>query len=282
MSYAHPEALVGTEWLAANLGAPDLRLLDGSHHLPTAGRNARAEYDRAHIPGALFFDIDAIADPDTDLPHMLPSAEKFAEDVGRLGIGNGNKVVIYDAVGTTGAARVWWTFRVFGHRDVAVLDGGLPKWLAEGRPMTADVSHFPPQPYRAEKHPELVRDLEQIRRNIDSRREQLLDARSAGRFAAAEPEPRRGLRGGHVPGSLNLPSTRLFNEDRTFRSGEDLRRLFEEAGLDPGKPVATTCGSGVTAAVLALGLYLIGRTDAAVYDGSWSEWGARADTPVEP
>lgn len=281
MTYAHPEALVDTEWLAVHLGDPKLRILDGSHHLPTTGRNARAEYEKAHIPGARFFDIDAIADPDTDLPHMLPSAEKFAADVGRLGIGNDDKVVVYDTVGTTGAARVWWTFRAFGHRDVAILDGGLPKWLAEGRPVTDEAPQPTPQTYRATLHPELVRDLEQVRRNIDEGREQILDARSAGRFQGTEPEPRVGLRGGHIPGSFNLPFPLLFNQDRTFRSADELRRAFEGAGVDLGRPIVTTCGSGVTAAVLAFGLYLIGRTDVAVYDGSWSEWGGRADVPVE-
>jgi thiosulfate/3-mercaptopyruvate sulfurtransferase len=282
MSYAHPEALVDTSWLAAHLEDPNLRLLDGSHHIPTTGRNARAEYDRAHIPGAVFFDIDEIADPDTDLPHMLPSAGKFAADVGALGIGNDTKVVIYDAVGTTGAARVWWTFRVFGHGDVVVLDGGLPKWLAEGRPTTAEIPAPPARPYRAEKNLSLVRDLEQVRGNIEARREQVLDARSAGRFAATEPEPRAGMRGGHIPGSLNLPFTQLFNPDRTFKDADSLRRIFGEAGLDMARPITTTCGSGVTASVLALALYLIGRKDVAVYDGSWSEWGGRPDTPIEP
>ncbi len=281
MPYAHPEALVSTEWLAAHLDDPGLRLLDGSHHLPTTGRNARAEYERAHIPGAIFFDIDAVADPDTDLPHMLPSAERFAANVGRLGIGNHHKVVVYDTIGTTGAARVWWTFRVFGHGDVAVLDGGLPKWLTEKRPTTSATTTLQSETYRAIRNAALVRDLDQVLRNIDTRREQLLDARSAGRFHGTEPEPRAGLRGGHIPGSLNLPFTRLFNEDRTFRSATELRELFAGAGVDLDRPIATTCGSGVTAAVLALGLYLIGRTDTAVYDGSWSEWGARTDTPVE-
>lgn len=282
MNYAHPEALVGTEWLATHLDDPNVRLLDASHHLPTTGRRPKPEYDRAHIQGAIFFDIDAVSDHETDLPHMLPSEQQFAEDVGRLGIGNGHKVVIYDTIGTTGAARVWWTFRVFGHRDVAVLDGGMPKWLAEGRLTTSDVRTRPAERYVARKDAALVRDWQQVLRNIDSRREQLLDARSAGRFDATEPEPRAGLRGGHVPGSLNLPSTSLFNEDRTFRSADELRKLFADAGLDMGQPIVTTCGSGVTASVLALGLYLIGRTDVAVYDGSWSEWGARTDTPVEP
>lgn len=282
MTYAKPEALVDTAWLSAHLGSPGLRILDGSHHLPTAGRNARTEYGERHIPGALFFDIDAVADRDTDLPHMLPSAEQFARDVGAMGIGNDDKVVVYDTIGTTGAARVWWTFRVFGHRDVAVLDGGLPKWLAEGRRAEGGVVTPPAKPYTAEKDESLVRSLEQVRRNIESRREQVVDARSAGRFAAIEPEPRAGMRGGHIPGSLNVPFPELIAPDRTFRSADELRQTFEKAGLDFDRPITTTCGSGVTAAVLALGLYLLGRPDVAVYDGSWSEWGSRQDTPIDP
>jgi len=282
MSDARPEALVDTAWLAEHLHTPNLRIVDGSHHLPTAGRNARTEYGERHIPGAVFFDIDALADRETDLPHMLPSAEQFARDVGALGIGNDDKVVVYDTIGTTGAARVWWTFRVFGHRDVAVLDGGLPKWLAEGRPTDTEAVKLSPKSFRAEKNENLVRSLEQVRRNIDSRREQVVDARSAGRFAATEPEPRAGMRGGHIPGSLNVPYPELLASDRTFRSSEELRQAFADAGVDLERPITTTCGSGVTAAVLALGLYLIGRPDVAVYDGSWSEWGSRQDTPVEP
>ncbi len=282
MSYARPEALVTTAWLAEHVHAPNLRIVDGSHHLPTAGRNARTEYGERHIPGAVFFDIDAIADRDTDLPHMLPSAEQFARDVGALGIGNDDKVVVYDTIGTTGAARVWWTFRVFGHRDVAVLDGGLPKWLAEGRPTEAGAVTLPPKSFKAEKDEKLVRSLEQVRRNIDLRREQVVDARSAGRFAATEPEPRAGMRGGHIPGSLNVPYPKLLASDHTFRSSDELRQAFADAGVDLERPITTTCGSGVTAAVLALALYLIGRSDVAVYDGSWSEWGSRQDTPIEP
>ena len=281
MSYKNPEALVSTEWLAGHLEDPDVRIIDASHHLPTTGRKPRPDYDREHIPGAAFFDIDGVSDHDTDLPHMLPDAATFGAAVGGLGIANGHKVVVYDTIGTTGAARVWWTFRAFGHQDVAVLDGGLPKWKAEGRPLSADPARHPPAAYTATLDPALVRSLDQVRANIDSRREQLLDARSAGRFHGTEPEPRAGLRSGHVPGSCNLPSTSLFQPDRSFKPADELERLFRDAGIDLGRPIVTTCGSGVTAAVLALGLYLIGRDDVAVYDGSWSEWGARADVPVE-
>lgn len=276
-----PQPIVSTEWLAANLDAPDLRVVDASHHLPTTGRNARAEYDERHIPGAVFFDIDRIADPDTDLPHMLPSEELFAREVGALGIGDGHRIVVYDAVGTTGAARAWWTFRVFGVQRVAVLDGGLPKWLADGRPTSTDVPKLPPARLTARKSALLVRDIEQVRANIASLAAQVVDARSAGRFRATEPEPRAGMRGGHIPGSLNMPFTELFKADRTLKPRDELRRLFEGAGVDLGRPIITTCGSGVTASSLALALHLIGRDDIAVYDGSWAEWGSRSDTPID-
>lgn len=280
MAYAKPEALVSTAWLADHLDDPNVRIIDASHHLPTTGRKPRPEYDAEHIPGAAFFDIDGIADHSTDLPHMLPDAATFGNAVGRLGIGEGHKVVVYDTIGTTGAARVWWTFRAFGHRDVVVLNGGLPKWKAEDRPLSAEPATYAPETYAATLDAGLVRSLEQVRANIDAKREQILDARSRGRFRGTDPEPRAGLRSGHVPGSCNLPSTELFQADRSFKPAEELERLFRDAGIDLGRPIVTTCGSGVTAAVLALGLYLIGRDDVAVYDGSWSEWGGRPDVPV--
>jgi len=279
--YVNPTALVSTEWLAEHLNDPDVKILDASHHLPTTGRNARAEYEEQHIPGAIFFDIDAISDPDSDLPHMLPSAEQFAEQVGALGIGEDDKVVVYDTSGPTGAARVWWTFRVFGHGYVAVLDGGLRKWLAEGRPVTGAVPDLPPQELEAEKQEEMVCDRQDMLQNIEWPKAQVVDARSFGRFFAKEPEPRPGMRSGHIPGSLNVPFPSLLDEHGAFKSAEELRRTFQAAGIDLQKPVITTCGSGVTACTLALGLYLIGKTDVAVYDGSWSEWGSRQDTPVE-
>ena len=275
------DALVTTEWLAEHLRDEDVRVVDGSWHMPHLGRDAGREFTEAHVPGAVFFDIDAIADRDTDLPHMLPSPEKFAREIGALGIGDGDQIVVYDVRGVVSAARVWWTFRAFGHDQVAVLDGGLRKWRAEGRP----VESGPPSPIgrrvTARLRPALVRDLEAMRANVASRAAQVVDARSRGRFAGTEAEPRAGLRGGHIPGSLNLPYDELYRPDGTLRPASELRDAFAKAGLDLSRPVITTCGSGVTASVLALALHLIGRPDAAVYDGSWSEWGGRPDTPVE-
>jgi thiosulfate/3-mercaptopyruvate sulfurtransferase len=274
------DALVSTDWLGAHLRDASLRVLDGSWHMPQAKREPRAEFRAAHISGAAFFDIDAIADHSTSLPHMLPSAEAFAQAVGDLGVGTGDLVVVYDTRGVVSAARVWWTFRAFGHDAVAVLDGGLPKWKAEGRLVESGEAKPARRTFRATPRPELVRDLAAMRDNVTARREQVLDARSAGRFTATEPEPRAGLRGGHIPGSLNLPSDGLLQPDGTLLSPVELRKRFEAAGIDFSRPVTTTCGSGITASVLAFGLHLLGHQRVAVYDGSWTEWGGRADTPV--
>jgi thiosulfate/3-mercaptopyruvate sulfurtransferase len=275
--------VVSTEWLAARLGEPDLRVVDATFYLPHLKRDARAEFVQAHIPGAVFFDIDAIADPGTSLPHMLPSAESFARAVGALGVGSGDRVVAYGGRNMIASARVWWTFRVFGHDRVAVLDGGARKWKAEGRPIESGMPEPTPRRFTAGFRKELVADFGRMRANLEMPREQVLDARSEGRFVGTEPEPRAGLRGGHIPGSLNLPYDRVFRtEDDTLLPPEALKAAFSDAGLDLGRPVVTTCGSGVSAAVLTLGLYLLGRADAAVYDGSWTEWGGRTDTPVQP
>jgi thiosulfate/3-mercaptopyruvate sulfurtransferase len=276
------ETIVSTEWLAAHLKDPDLRVVDGTWHMPQLKRDAKREFAEAHIPGAAFFDIDEIADTTSPLPHMLPSPKKFASCVGKLGIGDGDRVIAYDTKGgIVSAARVWWTFAVFGHETVAVLDGGLRKWRAEGRPVEQGWPTPTERQFTPKVHPALVRNLEEMRGNLASRREQVLDARSRGRFAGTEPEPRPGLRGGHIPGSLNLPYEELSRPDGTLLPPAALRDAFVKAGLDLQKPVVTTCGSGVTAAVLALGLRLLGRRDVAVYDGSWTEWGGRDDTPVE-
>lgn len=275
--------LVSTAWLEQNLASPDLVILDASWHMPQAGRDARAEYREGHIPGAMFFDIDEISDHGTSLPHMLPSPAKFASQVKHMGVGDGMRIVVYDAAGLFSAARVWWMFRAMGHEEIAVLDGGLPKWKAEGRPVTAE-----PPALRSSRHftprvnAGLIRDLADVKALLHSGAEQIADARGPGRFTGAEPEPRAGLRSGHIPGSRNVHYARLLNADGTMRAGPELAAVFDEAGIDIGRPVVASCGSGVTASIVALALAQLGRADTAVYDGSWSEWGlADVGTPVE-
>lgn len=278
-----PDVLVSTEWLAAHLGEPDLRVVDATFYLPHLKRDARAEFEQAHLPGAVFFDVEAISDHADPLPHMLPDAAGFAEAVGALGIGAGDRVVVYGGRGLIGSARAWWMFRAFGHDRVAVLDGGSAKWKKEGRPLETGAPAPAPRRFTAALHKELVADLARVRATLERGDAQIIDARSRGRFAATEPEIRPGIRGGHIPGSLNLPYNELFTgEDDVLRPDADVRGAFQTAGLDLGRPVVATCGSGVSAAVLALAMYRLGRRDAAVYDGSWTEWGGRADTPVAP
>jgi len=280
-AFKSPGLVVSTEWLAANLDNPRVRVVDGTWHMPQLQRNARREFEEAHVPGAVFFDIDEIADRTTALPHMLPTPAEFSRHMSALGLSSNDFIVVYDTRGVVSAARVWWTFRAFGHDRVAVLDGGLKKWKAENRPLATGAATPAARRFRAKLRPALVRGIEQMRRNIETRREQVLDARSRGRFYGTEPEPRQGLRAGHIPGSFNLPYDMLYRPDGTLLPPEGLKEVFREAGLDSRKPVATTCGSGVTASILALGLHVIGHKKVAVYDGSWTEWGGRADTPVE-
>ncbi len=284
MTYANPDALVSTEWLAEHLNAPDVRVVDASWCMPGSDRDLRAEYNDQHIPGAVFFDIDDIADSDTDLPHMLPSAEKFSSRVRKLGLGDGVRIVVYDSNGGFMAAhRVWWTFRAFGHEDIAVLDGGLPKWLAEGRP----VEDIPPLPrerhFTARMNTFLVRSRDQVLANIGTDKEQLIDARNVERFTGAGDEPRPGLRRGHIPGSLNVPFQKVLDTEHfnVMRPAGEIMTTFKGVDVDLARPITTTCGTGVTASSLAFALYLIGHEDVAVYDGSWTEWGGDENLPLE-
>lgn len=274
------DAVVSTVWLAERLGAPDVQVIDASWYMPGEGRSGRAEYEAAHIPGAVFFDIDEVADRSTDLPHMLPTPEVFAEAAGALGLRREAIIVAYDNHGIRSAARLWWTLRIMGFPEVRVLDGGIPKWRTEGRPVTAEPPEVRPTRLEPAFIPALVRDLDAVRRLLRTRDAQLVDARAAERFRGEAPEPRAGLRSGHMPGALNLAWDAVVAPGGTLRPADELRRAFEGAGIDLAAPIVTSCGSGVTAAVLALALARLGRDDVAVYDGSWTEWAGRSDTPV--
>jgi thiosulfate/3-mercaptopyruvate sulfurtransferase len=274
-------ALVSTDWLAQRLGRPGLRVLDASWYLPAAGRDPAAEHSAAHIPGALYFDLDAVSDHASPLPHMLPEAAAFERAMSSLGLHDGDDLIVYDGSGTNiSAARAWWTFRVFGHPRVAVLDGGLPKWRREGRPLVPGAVHLPPGRFSASLDRAVVRDLAAVRALVAEPVEQIVDMRSAGRFAGTEAEPRAGLRGGHIPGSRNLPFNELVSADGTLLPADALRRRLEAAGIDVSRPVVATCGSGTSACTLILALHLLGHHRVALYDGSWAEWGGRDDTPV--
>lgn len=285
MNFTNPDSLVSTDWLQKHLNAPDVRIIDATFHLPNSERDAREEHGFRHIPGAVFFDIDEICDSETELPHMLPSPEKFSSHVRRLGLGDGNRIVVYDGSGGFMAAcRVWWMFRVFGHRDVCVLDGGLPKWGKEKRPMEKGEVTVQERHFTARMDNTLVRNLDQMMANLETERFQVIDARNPGRFNGIDHEPRPTEKRGHIPGSINLPFVELMNpkDNFTFKSADEMAAAFEATGVDMNKPIATTCGSAVTAAVTAFCLYLLGVEEVPVYDASWAEWGDHPDTPIGP
>jgi thiosulfate/3-mercaptopyruvate sulfurtransferase len=272
------DALVTTEWLANEMGASDLRIVDATYVDAASGRDAAAEYEAAHIPGAVFMNLAELRDTDSDLPMMMPSAEKFASRMQSLGLGDGSRIVLYDSSPWNTSARAWLMLRTFGAHDVAILDGGLAKWQAEGRDTTSGKETLRHRHFTVWADDKGLRTLDQMKANVENGAEQVLDARSAARFTGEEPDPRPATHAGHIPGSKNLPYGALFNADGTWKTGDALKSAFESAGIDLDKPIVTTCGSGITASVLAFGLHLLGK-DAAVYDGSWSEWGADRSTP---
>ena len=271
--------VVSADWLMERLGKPGLSIIDGSWYLPTQNRDARAEYQAAHIPGAVFFDQDAVVSPDSPLPHTLPSPGLFAQFASSMGVDEKDTIVVYDGPGFFSAPRVWWMFRLMGAKDVYVLDGGFDRWKAEGRPVTAETTKIASCFFEVDCDPSRVVSFEEMRRIVDGKTAQIADARPAGRFAGTDPEPRPGMRGGHMPGARNVPATSL-SRDGSLLPVPELRAALEAAGLDLTKPVVTSCGSGVTAAVVSLALESVGHPQHRLYDGSWSEWGGRSDTPV--
>ena len=271
--------VVSADWLEERLGKPGLSIVDGSWYLPAQGRDARAEYQAAHIPGAVFFDHDRVVDPASELPHTLPQPLLFAQFASSMGVDEEDEIVVYDGPGFYAAPRVWWMFRLMGARKVHVLDGGLDRWRREGRPVTAETTRIASCFFELDCDPARVVSFDEMRAIVDDGSAQIADARPAARFAAAEPEPRPGMRGGHMPGAVNVPAGSLSREG-SLLPVEELRAVLEEAGLDLSRPVVTSCGSGVTAAVVSLALASVGHEDSRLYDGSWSEWGGRADTPV--
>jgi len=273
------ESLVSTEWLANEMGASDLRIVDATVHLPDTGRDAAAEYQSGHIPGAVFMNLAGLMDAAAPIENTMPSAAQFASRMQSLGLGDGSRIVLYDDSAVKSSARAWFMLRRFGANTVALLDGGLAKWKAEGRPLTQGTNTLRQRHFTVWSDDRRLRSKEQVQANIASESEQLLDARGAARFTGAQPDPRPGIAPGHIPGSLNLPYSELFNADGTWKDKASLRAIYEEAGIDLSKPVVTTCGSGITACVLLFGMHLLGKHDVALYDGSWTEWGADPATP---
>lgn len=281
MPKSDPQLLVSTEWLATHMSAPDLRILDASWYLPAEGRDPKEEYAAKHIPGARFFDIDEISDSRSELPHMAPPVEKFVSRMRAMGIGDGHRVIIYDGMGVFSAARVWWLFRLMGKTDVAVLDGGLPKWIKDGHPTEDMAPSLRDRHFTAQRNAGLVKDVTQVAASVKLGDAQILDARSPDRFSGKEQEVRPGLRSGHMPGALNIHFRTLLNDDMTMKSEDALKEIFQKAGVDLNKPAITTCGSGITAAIISMALERVGHRKHALYDGSWVEWGAYPDLAVE-
>jgi thiosulfate/3-mercaptopyruvate sulfurtransferase len=275
-----PKILVSTDWLAEHMKDPDLRILDASTYLPGVDRDGRTEYDAVHIPGARFFDIDDVSDGRSDLPHMVPPIEKFMSRVRAMGVGDGHQIVVYDGSGLFSAARVWWLFRLMGQNNIAVLDGGLPKWIAEGREVEDLAPVIRDRHMTVRFQNQMVRDVTQVSSASKLGTSQIVDARAAARFRGESPEPREGLRAGHIPNSRNVPFTDLLNDDKTMKTPDQTRGMFESAGVDLKRPIITTCGSGVTAAVLGLALERMGYDMWSLYDGSWAEWGMFPTVPV--
>lgn len=281
MSYVNDKSLVSTSWLVDHLNDPNVKIIDGSWHLPTSGRDGYKEYLDMHIPGAVYFDIDKISDSSSALPHMMPSAEVFSSKVREMGVSNSHKIIIYDSQGIFSAPRVWWMFRAFGHKNVSVMTGGFKSWMNENKPIEDHLPKISEGDFLGKLNADVIRSLSDIKNNIVSNKELVIDARATNRFNGSELEFRSGVRSGHIPKSINLPYDKVINNDGTYISNKELVDVFNKLGANEEQSVITTCGSGITACILGLGLHLIGRNNWTVYDGSWTEWGSNKDVEIE-